>query len=219
MIIDLSYPLKPEMLVWPNSDRPVYEWKSRINSEGWNETYIRMSAHTGTHIDVPFHLNQDGKPIEEIQLSHFWGNARLFRMNDSPNNQDITLEMLKNSGFSLQGTRIFIMQTGIEHFAETSDYNYKYPIPSIDLLEWLIQNGMNTYMTDATSVDRANDKEMRNHKFLFNNGIPIIENLKNLSKLPANTNFTVCAMPLLLFGREGSPCRAAAIIQERDYVN
>jgi len=212
MIIDLTYPLKPEMLVWPNSDRPVYEWKNRTNSEGWNETYIRMSAHTGTHIDVPLHLNQEGKPLEEMQLHHFWGDARLFRINDMPNNQVIALEMLKNSGFSLNDARIFIMHTGIEQFAETQDYNYKYPIPSIELLEWLIQRGMITYMTDATSVDRANDTEMRNHKLLFEHGIPIIENLKNLSKLPANTNFTVCAMPLLLFGREGSPCRAAAII-------
>jgi kynurenine formamidase len=171
-----------------------------------------MSAHTGTHVDVPLHLNQEGKPLEEVQLRHFWGDARMFKMNDMPNNQDITLEMIQNSGFSLSSANIFIMQTGIEQFAETQYYNYKYPIPSIELLEWLTQNGMITYMTDATSVDRADDKEMRNHKFLFEHGIPIVENLKNLSKLPANTNFTVCAMPLLLYGREGSPCRAAAII-------
>ena len=212
MIIDLSYPLKPEMLVWPDSDRPVYEWKSRLNSEGWNETYIRMSAHTGTHVDAPLHLNQDGKPLEDLQLNNFWGNARLFRVNDIPNNQDIALEMLQNSSFRLEDAKIFIMQTGIERFSETREYNYRYPIPSIELLEWLAQNGMITYMTDASSVDRANDIEMRNHRFLFEHGIPIIENLRNLSKLPENTSFTVCAMPLLLHGREGSPCRAAAMI-------
>ena len=212
MIIDLSYPLKPEMLVWPDSDRPVYEWKSRINSEGWNETYIRMSVHTGTHVDAPFHLNQEGKPLEEMQLNNFWGNARLFRMDDIPNNQDIPLEMLQNSNFCLQDASIFVMQTGIERFSETREYNYKYPIPSFELLDWLLKNGMSSYMTDATSVDRANDREMRNHKFLFEHGIPIIENLKNLSKLPVNTNFIICAMPLLLHGREGSPCRAAAMI-------
>jgi kynurenine formamidase len=53
---------------------------------------------------------------------------------------------------------------------------------------------------------------MSNHKFLFERGIPIIENLKNLRELPVNANFTVCAMPLLLYAREGSPCRAAAMI-------
>jgi len=212
MIIDLSYPLKPEMLVWPNSDRPVYEWKSRINSEGWNETYIRMSVHTGTHVDAPLHLNQEGKPLEDVQLDNFWGNARLFRMEDVPNDQDITLEMLQNSGFCLKSAEIFIMQTGIERFVETQDYNYRYPVPSIELLEWLFRCGMKTYMTDATSVDRVNDKEMRNHKFLFERGIPIVENLMNLSQLPVNTNFIISAMPLLLHGREGSPCRAAAMI-------
>ena len=212
MIIDLSYPLKPDMLVWPNSHRPVYEWKSRINSEGWNETYIRMSVHTGTHVDAPLHLIQDGNPLEELQLSHFWGIARLYRMSDKPQNQEITLETVHSSGFCLEDAGIFVMQTGIECYSETQDYNYKYPIPTIELLEWLTQKGMRTYMTDATSVDRANDLEMRNHKFLFEHGIPIVENLKYLSKLPVNTNFTICAMPLLLHAREGSPCRAAAII-------
>lgn len=212
MIIDLSYPIKPDMLVWPNGDLPVYEWKNRVDSEGWNETCIRMSVHTGTHVDAPLHLMSEGMPLEELQLNHFWGTARLFKMSDEPNNQDITLDVLHKSGFSLEGAGIFVMQTGIECFAEIQDYNYKFPVPTIELLEWLTQKGMHTYMTDATSVDRADDREMCNHKFLFKHGIPIIENLKNLSKLPGNTDFTICAMPLLLYAREGSPCRAAAII-------
>lgn len=212
MIIDLSYPIKPDMLVWPDSRRPVYEWKSRINSEGWNETYIRMSVHTGTHVDAPLHMIREGKSLDVLQLSHFWGLARLYRMSDEPRNQDINLEALRNSGFCLEYAEIFVMQTGIECYSETQDYNYKYPVPTIELLEWLIQKGMRAYMTDATSVDRANDREMRNHKYLFEHGIPIVENLKNLSKLPVNANFTICAMPLLLHAREGSPCRAAAMI-------
>jgi len=190
----------------------VYEWKSRINSEGWNETYIRMSTHTGTHIDAPLHIIQEGEPLEDLQLSRFWGKARLFKISEPPNNQDITLEMLHNSNFQLNGAEIFVMQTGIEQFAETREYNYTYPIPSIDLLEWLVKNGMSSYMTDAASVDRSNDREMRNHVFLLGRGIPIVENLKNLSKLPVNEDFTICAMPLLLSSREGSPCRAAAMI-------
>ncbi|MCL1940748.1 MAG: cyclase family protein [Synergistaceae bacterium] len=213
MIVDLSYPLKPDMLVWPGGGRPVYEWVSRINSEGWNETHIKMPVHTGTHVDAPLHMCPEGDPLDAIELSRFWGDARLFRMDEIPNDQEITLETLQNSGFiSLGGAEIFVMQTGIEPFSETRDYNYKYPVPTIELLGWLAQNGMKTYMTDATSVDRVNDIKMRNHKFLFERGIPIIENLKNLSKLPANANFTICAMPLLLPGREGSPCRAAAIV-------
>lgn len=212
MIIDLSYPLKPDMLVWPDGKKPVFEWKSRVDFEGWNETYIRMSVHTGTHVDAPLHLNMEGKPLEELLLDHFWGKARLFRFCDIPDNQEIALEVILNHNFSLKDAGVFIMHTGIEQFAETRDYNYKFPIPTIELLEWLYQNGMYTYMTDATSVDRVNDKDMMNHKFLFERGIPIIENLRNLSELPANTNFTICAMPLLLQAREGSPCRAAAMI-------
>lgn len=213
MIVDLSYPLRQSMVVWPGEGRPVFEWKARANAEGCNVSYIRMPAHTGTHVDAPLHFLAEGEPLEALPLENFWGKARMFKFGELPAGQEIPLDAVKNGDFSLGDASIFVMQTEIERFTETRDYNLKFPVPSAELLEWLITQGMKTYMTNAPSVDRfAESDECPRHKLLFENSIPIVENLKNLIKLPINTDFTICAMPLLMMGREGSPCRAAAII-------
>lgn len=213
MIIDLTYPVRSEMLVWPGGERPVFEWKCRANSEVCNLTRMSMSAHTGTHVDAPLHFKEDGMPLDELPLSHFFSRARMCRVEEEPNGQEISLDSVLKTGFSLDGAGIFVLATGIERFAETHDYNFKFPVPSFELLKWLISNGVKTYMTDATSLDRvAETDEAPRHKFLFEHNIPVVENLNNLSKLPHNKDFTISAMPLLLMGREGSPCRAAAMI-------
>ncbi len=213
-IVDLTYTVTDTMVVWPGNQRPIFRWKKRGNSEYCNVTGIDMEAHTGTHVDAPLHFLMDGKPLDEVPLDRFFGTARLFRFKKPPNRQEITLAMVKDSGFTMDGADIFVMETGISVLAETRDYNYKFPVPGIDLIEWLIDCGVKSYMTDATSLDYPEDSDSSpRHKTLFRAGLPVVENLKNLEQLPENHNFLISAMPLKLGGREGSPCRAAAMLQ------
>lgn len=210
-IIDLSYPISDEMLVYPGTERPTFQWVGRLNSEGYNLTRMTMLVHTGTHVDSPNHYWDGGQWIDEISLDHFFGPAKLFRFSQKPNNQEVTLTDVLQSGFDMNEGDIFVFATGIEDFAETRDYNFLYPYPSEDLVEWLIHKRVKAFMTDATSVDPVSEKESRRHKKLFHAGIPIVENLRNLTELPTEKHFLISAMPLKLSGREGSPCRAIAL--------
>jgi arylformamidase len=210
-IIDLTYPVTSEMLVYPGTERPSFQWTGRVNSEGYNLTRMTMLVHTGTHIDAPMHFLDKVKPIDEVPLNRFMGPCKMFRFPEKPDNQEINLETVRKSGFELDEGDIFLLSTGIAEYAETRDYNYIYPHPSEDLLEWLISKSIKAYMTDATSVDPVDAKDSPRHKMLFGAGIPIVENLCNLRELPSEKHFIVCAMPLKLIGREGSPCRAIAL--------
>lgn len=210
-IIDLSYPITSDMLVYPGTERPSFQWIGRVNSEGYNLTRMTMLVHTGTHVDAPMHFVDGVKAIDEMPLESFFGPCKLFRCLDQPNGQEIDLQTIQRSGFDLDEGDIFILSTGIANYADTRDYNYLYPYPSKDLLEWLIGKGIKAYMTDATSIDPVSEKESSRHKLLFNAGIPIVENLCNLNELPGDRHFIVSALPLKLRGREGSPCRAIAL--------
>ncbi len=210
-IIDLSYPLTSEMLVYPGTERPTFQWIGRANSEGYNLTRMTMLVHTGTHVDAPLHFVDGVKAIDEIPLGSFMGQCKLYHFSEQPNNQEINLQTVQESGFDLDEGDIFVMSTGIEVLADTHDYNFLYPFPSKDLLEWLISKKISAYMTDATSVDPVSEKESLRHKILFTAGIPIVENLCNLRELPMNKHFIISALPLRLQGREGSPCRAIAL--------
>lgn len=213
-ILDLSYPLSPEMVVWPGNRRPVYEWLERLETGAANVTYMSLCVHTGTHVDSPLHFSTEGVTIDRLPLDHFWGQARLFVLPNRYENYEIPKSAVSETDFEFGDATIFILSTGIEACAEKQDYNLRFPYPSIELLEWLLEQGMRCYMTDATSIDPYGDPISSRHRYLFSQGCPIVENLRNLNYLPINKSFTLCAMPLALSGREGSPCRAAAWLED-----
>ena len=211
-IIDLSYPIDTDMLVGAGLERPVYEWLRRLNSEGLNLTRMSIVLHTGTHVDAPSHMIDRGESIDEIPLDRFFGTARLFR-HQSENGREVSLSEVMESGFNLKENTIFVLETGIEQFAETAKYNQQYSVPSIELIKWLIERKVAAFMTDVTNIDPPGDEDFPRHKLMLGAGIPIVENLKNLRLLPSNTDFIICALPLKLKGREAAPCRAIAILK------
>jgi arylformamidase len=211
-IVDLSYNISSDMLVYPATERPSFQWIGRANSEGYNLTRMTMLVHTGTHVDAPKHFLDNVPCIDEIPLDRFFGNCRMFRFSKNPAGQEISLEEVLASGFDLEEGEIFVMSTGIEKCADTSEYNFQYPHPSFELIQWLIDKKIKAYMTDATSVDPVGAENSPKHHQILGAGIPIVENLCNLGQLPDQKPFVISALPLKLVGREGSPCRAVALL-------
>jgi arylformamidase len=211
-IIDLNYTLQSDMLVYPGAERPVMQWLGRANSEGYNLTRLSMVVHTGTHADAPKHFVDDGLCIDEVPLERFFGKACIFKYNKKLSGQEIAFDEVMSPGFELKEDHIFVLETGIEKYAETRQYNEIYPFPSEEFTDWLISKKIKAYMTDATSVDPVNTKNSPNHLRLLGAGIPIVENLKNLYLIPANEDFWISALPIKLKGRDGAPCRAIAIM-------
>ena len=211
-VIDLTHTLSQSMLVLPGNPRPVFEWIKRDNSDPYNATYIRMGAHTGTHCDAPLHFIPGGATIDAVPLECFFGKARLYRSKTAPAGQEISLAEVLGSGFTMGGAAIFVLETGIWRYAERREYNEIYPVPGCDLLDWLLSQGVKGFLTDVTNIDRPDEGESLRHKKLLGAGVPIVENLSNLDKLPEGKDFLISAMPLKLDAREGSPCRAAALV-------
>jgi len=210
-IVDLSYPVSSDMLIYPGTERPSFQWLGRANSEGYNLTKMTMLVHTGTHVDAPLHFLDDVPCIDEIPLDAFFGVSRLYRYPNPPAGQPITPNEVIDSGLVLNPGDIFVMATGIEYFSETRQYNYLYPYPSEDLANWLVTQRIKAYMTDATAVDPVGSDGSPIHHILLGAGIPIVENLRNLGELPEKKPFIISALPLKLKGREGAPCRAIAL--------
>ena len=211
-MIDLSYTLCSDMLVYPGHERPTFQWLGRANLEGYNLTRFTMNVHTGTHVDAPKHFLDDAMCIDEVPLQKLFGRASIFEYNKKLCGQEITLEEITSSGFVLKEDTIFVLETGIEKYAESSQYIEIFPVPSKEVVDWLISKKIRAYMTDATAVDPFGTKESPNHHLLLGADIPIVENLKNLHLIPADKEFWISALPLKLKGRDGAPCRAIAIL-------
>ena len=77
-LYDISRTLFPGMAVWPG-DAP-FELRptgSLAEGDAANVTALSLSAHTGTHVDAPYHFAAGGQTLEQIDLAVYWGPAQV----------------------------------------------------------------------------------------------------------------------------------------------
>ena len=72
-IIDISVGISPDMLIYPGDPKPQIETISSIETDGAKVSSISFGSHTGTHIDAPSHIFEDGVTIDRIQLDGLGG--------------------------------------------------------------------------------------------------------------------------------------------------
>ena len=55
-VIDLTHTIKEDMPVYPGTETPTLTPVSVYEKDGFRESLLRMTTHTGTHMDPPAHL-------------------------------------------------------------------------------------------------------------------------------------------------------------------
>ena len=74
--VDVSLPMHTDMTVWPGD--PAFELKPfrRIaQGDTSNVSWVGLGTHTGTHVDAPWHGEEDGKRLHEMDTALFFGEA------------------------------------------------------------------------------------------------------------------------------------------------
>ena len=208
-IIDLTREIRADMMTFPGLSRPVIEWLATVEQEGHYLSKITFVSHTGTHIDAPKHFLKFGKPINEVSLERLIGDAIIINVEKEPDSI-ITLADFKGIVDKIKDGDIVIVNTGIYRKYGTSDFTNHFPTIDREVIQKLIEKKIKAYGTDALSIDPMNSDEP-NHRALFENDIPLIENLTNLEKI-TKTRFTFMALPLKVKDGDGAPCRAVALL-------
>lgn len=67
-VFDISMCINEDMMVYKNKpkNKPVIKLQRSLLKDGANETRIGLNVHTGTHVDAPFHMIQQGDTIEKL---------------------------------------------------------------------------------------------------------------------------------------------------------
>ncbi|MGM9925822.1 MAG: arylformamidase [Bacillus sp. (in: firmicutes)] len=198
--IDISQPLSNRIAVWPG-DTP-FEYRvsySKEESGSSNVGSITMSAHTGTHIDAPFHFDNDGKRVLELNIDTYIGPARVV---DVAGLKYIGAKHLQE--YDLKGVSRLLLKTNASLNAEL----FPEEIPYIDesLPPFLKEKGIILLGTDVPSVDPLDSKELPAHHALNKYGVHILENLVLQHIEPGE--YELIALPLALKEADGSPVRA-----------
>lgn len=79
-ILDLSQPLFDHMPVYPGDPEVIIQEIHTINKQGWNLRNVTFTTHIGTHVNVPYHMNDKGQRLDAYSLDRFIGETELFKI-------------------------------------------------------------------------------------------------------------------------------------------
>lgn len=198
--IDISQPLNNDIATWPGDTPFSYEvsW-SKENSGSVNVGKLTMSIHTGTHIDAPFHFDNDGKKVLDLDIQVYVGPARII---DVSNLESIGKKELEN--FHLEGVERLLLRTSSH--GKVNEFPDVIPHLRADIAAFLSEKGIHLIGVDVPSVDPLDDKELAAHHQLFKHGIHILENV--VLDHVVDGDYELIALPLALTDADGSPVRA-----------
>lgn len=203
---------------------------------GWQNDFLYLSVHSGTHLDAPIHyhptMNNGEKAwsIDEVPLDWCMGNGVVIDMSDKEDGYATTIddfkEKLHKMNYSLKPGDIVLVYTGASEKWGTIEYLSSGCGMGKEVTLWLLSHGINVVGTDAWSWDRplsiiAKDFQKTKDKNLIWEGhfagiekaYCHIEKLTNLDKLPPY-GFKFICLPINIKGASAGWIRAVAIIEE-----
>jgi arylformamidase len=208
-IYDITLTIQPSMPVWPG-DPPVHlERVSKIeDGANANVSRLALSAHTGTHVDAPYHFLGDSPvTVELLSLEVLNGEALVLHLPDEVGL--VTREVLVKAAIP-QGTRRLLLRTRNSHIWTQGLQGFQTGFVGIgvDGSRYLVERGLELIGVDYLSV--APYKQSRpTHEVLLRAGMVVVEGL-DLSQVPAGT-YSLHCLPLKLGGSDGAPARAVLI--------
>lgn len=203
---DISQLLNENTPYWPGDTPYSYHLNAEITmGSSVNVGEIRMSTHLGTHIDAPYHFDEDGKKIIELDLELYIGPALVVHVDVD---KSIGVEALVD--IDLNGIERLLLATG--KWKDRSHFPEEIPAIEPDLAPYLAEKGVKLLGLDLPSVDFLDSKDLPAHHALGSVGIHILEGLV-LESVESGL-YDLAALPLALEKGDGSPVRA--VLKRKD---
>jgi kynurenine formamidase len=208
-ILDLTHTINETMPVFPGTEPPVIKQALTLEADRNREKLITMFSHTGTHMDAPAHMIEDGNTLDQLAINHFVGPAVVI---DCRNVEDkvIELGLIKQYEETIRKVDFVLFCNGWSSRWGSPNYFEEFPALSLEAAEWLSKQGLKGVGTDVISIDLLSAEVFSVHHVLLKSNMVIIENLRGLESL-LNKDFTLSALPLKIEDADGSPIRAIAM--------
>lgn len=199
-LLDITHPLSNSLAPWPGDTPFRFGPVVRIRDGApCNVGAIHCGIHSGTHMDAPYHYNDAGLTIDQLDPDLFFGPARVFLAPDT-----LTLTREHFAGLDATATPRVLVRTN--HCDDKAVFPARIPTLAPDVPAWLGAQGVKLIGLDLPSVDQTDSKTLPVHHALDAANIIIIENLDLRAIAPGV--YDLIAVPLKIAGADGSPIRA-----------
>jgi kynurenine formamidase len=165
-----------------------------------------MVANTGTYLDAPFHRYPDGQDLARLSLESLADLPSIVVR--IPAGSTRSIERAAFEGMELEGKAVLV-QTGWDAHWRTERYLSGHPFLTGAAAEYLVSEGVVLVGIDSLNIDDTADPARPVHSTLLGAGIPIVEHMCDLSRLPER-DFRFSAVPAKVAGFGSWPVRAFA---------
>ncbi len=201
-LYDISRDLTNGMVVWPGDKDFALTPNGSIADGGpVNVSTVLFSSHSGTHVDAPYHFEDDAPKLDKVDLSAYWGPAQVVTVTKAAG----PLTPADFAGYDLGRAPRLLVHSPLSA-ADTTVFHKTFVYPSPELVNYLGSLGVVLYGADSPSMDAFDSKDLAGHHALRRNNILILEGLM-LDGVPDGL-YELSAFPLKLIGGDGSPVRA-----------
>jgi arylformamidase len=208
-IIDISMPIQTSMPVYKNRDekRPIIQVVRDFVSGSVYESRLSIDMHTGTHIDAPLHMIEDGGDLAVYPKERWVSPCTVLdftHVKDGITEKDLMQRDILSGEFLLLKTQ--------NSFYE--GFNPDFVYLERTGAEYLLETGIIGVGIDSLGIERSQPGH-ETHKTLLRERIMILEGLR--LKEVTEGRYILIAAPLNIPGVEASPVRAFLI--DRGFFN
>jgi len=184
--------------VWPGDTPFVVVPTARIpEGSPVNLSSMAGTTHLGTHVDAPWHYDDEAPRIESIGLDVLIGEGQVVDL--SKGEGPIEVAELPDGPYAGR----VLLRTGQPDAWAAFPAELRPLTPSA--VRWLAAGGARLIGTDAPSVDALDSKELSTHHACGEAGVTIVEGLA-LGRVPPGPCRVIC-LPLRLVGTDAAPAR------------
>lgn len=216
-VVELSHVVRHGMVTYPGLPAPeIGDHLTREDSRGryapgteFQIGRITMVANTGTYLDTPFHRLAEGEDLAQIDLARLVDvPGLLIDVSGSPR-RGIGVDAFE--GHDVRG-RAVLLRTGWDrHWGSPAYGDPDHPFLTADAAALLADRQPAVVGIDSVNIDDMADGLRPAHTALLTAGIPIIEHMRGLERLP-HTGFRLHAAPVAVSGMGTFPVRAYALV-------
>lgn len=214
MFVDLSHTIEHGMITYKGLPAPIIcDFLSREASKphyaedtSFHIGKIEMVANTGTYLDSPFHRYADGKDLAGLSLNSLADLPGIV-FHAPANAREIPHDIFERH--DLKGRAVLVHTGWAKHWC-TDQYFEDHPFLTRTAAEYLRDAAVALVGIDSYNIDDTTDGTRPAHSILLGAGIPIVEHLCNLDKLPG-ADFRFFAVPPKVKAFGTFPVRAFAI--------
>lgn len=199
---NITREIHPNMMVYKNKEekRPVITH----TKESSYESSILLPLHTGTHMDFPLHILENGKNSNSLNLDTLLTNIKVFDLSHLI--KSIDEEVLKTLDIQENDFILFKTKNSFDR-----EFCFDFVYLEEKASKYLVQKKIKGVGIDGLGIEHSQQGHPT-HRNLFHNNITIIEGL-NLSEVPTG-HYYMIALPIFIKEVEALPL--SIILIEKD---